>query len=135
MKRPYLVNFSAIVSDHKIFIMANITDSETSILKRNSKKQSSSPIQSIKLFSKNTFRVKIQGLNTEKQIIFDKDYDTDDYGKLELQIAQEVNDHKIKNLILYEVNYFSGVQVHLGSILPIEIKELKKITITDFDKT
>ena len=135
MNRPYLVNFSAIASDNRISIKAHITNSITAILAKRSKNPNSSPIQSIKLFSKKSFRIKVQGLSEENTVIFDRDYDTDDYGIFELAISQVVNSQSIKNLRLFEIQSFDGVFIHLGSIIPMEIKSPKKIVISDFDKT
>lgn len=135
MNRPYLVNFSAIASDSRISIKAHITDSNTAILAKKSKNPNSSPIQSIKLFSKKVFRLKVQGLSDESQVIFDKDYDTDDYGIFALSISQYLNKQCIKNLRIFEVGTFDGIFVHLGSIIPMEIKDPKKLVISDFDKT
>lgn len=135
MNRPYLVNFSAIASDSRISIKAHVTDSITAILAKRGKNPNSSPIQSIKLFAKKSFRIKVQGLSEENVVIFDREYDTDDYGIFELAISQSINSQNIKNLRLFEVRSFEGVFIHLGSLIPMEIKSPKKIVISDFDKT
>lgn len=135
MNRPYLVNYSAIASDNKLSIKAHISDSKTSVIDFNKNKSSSRPIQSIKLFAKNTFRIKVQGLSEKNNVIFDKDYDTDDYGIFLLTISQTINQEKIKNLMIYEIGTYNGIFIHLGSIIPLDIKTPKKIIISDFDKT
>lgn len=136
MNRPYLVNFSAIASDNRLSIKAHITDSATALLdKRKKKTPHSSPFQSIKLFSKKSFRIKIQGLSDSNSVIFDKDYDTDNYGILKLSISQKVNEQIIKNIRIYEIQSFEGIFIHLGSIIPVDIKDPKKVVISDFDKT
>lgn len=135
MNRPYLVNFSAILSDSKISIKANLTVSNTAKHEDAKRNKSSTPFQSIKLFSKTVFKIKVVGICSKAEIIFDKDYDTDDYGNFELTIPEKIDQQSIKNLILYEINYLKGIHVHLGSILPTEIKLPKKLIISDFDKT
>jgi phosphatidate phosphatase APP1 len=135
MNRPYLVNFSAILSDSKISIKANLTVSNTIKHEDAKRNKSSTPFQSIKLFSKNPFTVKVKGISSGSQTLFDKDYDTDDYGNFELTMPEKIDNRKIKNLILYEVSHLKGIQVHLGSIIPTEVKVPKKIVISDFDKT
>jgi len=133
MNRPYLVNFSAIASSGKVSIRANITDSNHQLKNRSSK--TSAPIESLSLFHKHLYRVKIMGLNEENITILEKEYDTDNYGNLELQLAHSINDQKICKILIYETAYYPGVDIHLGSFLPLIINEPKKIIISDFDKT
>ena len=135
MNRPYLVNFSAITSNSKIYIKAKITISDTSMNKSAMHNVPSTPIQSIKLLSKNLFRIKVKGLSDKNEVIFDKDYDTDSYGNFELQISETINQQNIKNLMLFETITIPKVQIHLGSIIPVIINIPKKIIISDFDKT
>lgn len=133
MNRPQLVNFSAICSDNKISIRANITESSYQLKLR--QKKSSAPIESIGLFDKNLYRMKILGLNKDSQTLVTKEYDSDNHGNVEFKIQSHYNGQEIVKLLIYENSYFPGVDVHLGSFLPLKIKTPKKILISDFDKT
>jgi hypothetical protein len=133
MNRPYLVNFSAIISNGKISIRANITDSNYQL--RKIKDKSSAPIESISLFTKHLFRIKIIGLSSHNSTLSEKEYESDNYGNIDLQLAHRVNDQDICKILVYETAYYPGVDIHLGSFLPLIIKEPKKILISDFDKT
>lgn len=136
MNRPYLVNFSAIASDSSICIKATISDSPLSTAdSRQEIKRSATPIQSIRLFSKNSFRIKVQGLSDESLVIYDKDFDTDDYGIFTLKISEYINGFRIKKLRLYEISLINRAEIHLGSLIPNQIRTPKKIIISDFDKT
>lgn len=133
MNRPYLVNFSAIASNGKISIRANITDSDYQV--KQLTKKAPTPIESINLFNKNHFRVKVVGLNFENITLLEKEYDSDNYGNIELQLAQNIHEQKITKILVYETSTYPGIEIHLGSFLPLEINDPKKIVISDFDKT
>ncbi len=136
MNRPYLVNFSAIASDSSISIKATISDSPVSGKSTDQAKIAApTPIQSIKLFSKNFYRIKVQGLSSESSVIYDKDFDTDDYGIFTIKISELVNGSQITKLRLYEISALQSIQVHLGSLILNKIQSPKKIIISDFDKT
>lgn len=133
MNRPQLVNFSAITSDNKISIRASITDSDYKLKLRN--KKASAPIESIALFDKHLFRLKILGLNQTNQTLVSKEYDSDNHGNIELKMSSHYNDQEVVKLLVYENSYFNGIDVHLGSFIPLKINQPKKILISDFDKT
>ena len=133
MERPFLSNFSAIIADKKLSIRAYITELEQ---QHESKVQSTKniPIQSINLFSKNFFNIKICLLNHKSQILLEKEFQTDNYGKLDISIPKMINNQLIYSIKLYETGYYPGVEVYLGSFLPITIQNPKKIVISDFEK-
>lgn len=131
MNRPYLVNFSAIISQKRLSIRASITNSLTPV----SNEASSSPIQSISLFSKELFRIKLVGFNDENDLTFEREYDSDNYGRFEIKIPAYFNDSKITKLTIFETSQVTGLELHLGSFLPLEINEPRNIIISDFDKT
>lgn len=134
MNRPYLVNFSAIISDDQLSIRASITDS---IIPKSSleKPSLSSPIQSVGLFSKEEYRIKINALNEESNLLFKKEFDSDNYGRFEIKLNAKYQGQQIAKIIVYETSKIDGVEIYLGSFLPIIIQNPKKIIITDFDKT
>jgi len=134
MNRPYLVNFSAIVSDEQLSIRASITDSETPTTS-NDKQALSAPIQSIGLFSKEVYRVKIIALNQQNETVFKREYDSDNYGRFEIKLAFDQSGNKLTKLLLYESSKLQGIDLYLGSYIPLFINDPKKIVISDFDKT
>lgn len=134
MNRPSLVNFSAIASENQLSIRASLTKSSSSLTDQNDK-LSSSPIDSIRLFSKENFRIKIIGMDSNNNVILIREYDSDNHGKFEIKLGLKVNGSTINKLTVYETSQIKGIDIHLGSFLPLFIKEPKKIIITDFDKT
>lgn len=134
MKRPYLVNFQAIKSDNQLSIRASVTDSYTPILK-GADHRTSSPIQSIALITSDEYRVKIVGLSDSHEEVFIREYDSDSFGNFDVKIPAIINDQSISNIQIYEVSYYPGLQLLLGSFIPFTIDNPKKIIISDFDKT
>ena len=132
MKRPYLMNFMAIRSLDQLSIKANITDSTS--LEQDSKR-GSSPIQSIGFMKSDEYKLKVVGLCHEKNEIFIREYDSDSFGNFDIKIPDHVGDSKIKALQVYETSYHEGVQLLLGTFLPYDINDPKKIIVCDFDKT
>ncbi len=83
MIRPYLVNFSAILSEDQLSVRANISNSKIESLK----KENRTPLDSVSLFKKEQFKIKLVAYDKDNNIIYDKTFDTDNYGKLELRIS------------------------------------------------
>ncbi len=132
MKRPYLVNFMSIKSMGQISIKTTVTDStkpEKDGLK------ATSPIQSIGFMKSSEYRVKIVGLDKDQNEIFIREYESDSYGCFDIKIPANLSGLEIEALQIYEVSYYSGLQLLLGTFLPLTIEEPKKIIICDFDKT
>lgn len=121
------------MADKKLSIRAYIAE----IDQHNESKEASNniPIQSIGLFSKNFFTVKFCFLNNKSQIILEREYQTNSYGKLDISLPKIINDQLIYSLKIFETSYFPGIDVYLGSFLPISIANPKRIVISDFDKT
>lgn len=134
MDRPYLVNFSAIISGNQLSIRASITDSETPLI-YDKKPLTTTPIQSVGLFSKENYRIKIIGLNQENSTLFKKEYDSDNYGRFEIKTLSEYKGETLSKMLVYETSRVTGLDLYLGSFLPLKIKKPRKIIISDFDKT
>lgn len=137
MKRPYLVNFTAISSENQISIKASLTDSYTPLLEKRQRKKSrpTSPIQSIGLISSDEYRIKVEGLNANQEKIYSKDFESDRFGNFDLKISSKVMDEEIIKLQVFETSYRPGIDILLGSYIPYKINEPKKIVVSDFDKT
>lgn len=133
MNRPYLVNFSSIINDRQLNIRISLTMSVTQ--QYGKANPSEKPIDSISLFSKEIFRVRIIGLNSNNVQILSREYDSDNYGNFQLKLSAFVGDQRIERLSIFETLTIPGVEFHLGGFLPLVIKMPKKILITDFDKT
>ncbi len=131
MIRPYLVNFSAILSEDQLSVRANISNSKIESLK----KENRTPLDSVSLFKKEQFKIKLVAYDKDNNIIYDKTFDTDNYGKLELRISSRSKNNEFSNLTLFEIGLIPGLEIYLGSILPMKIQKPRKILITDFDKT
>jgi hypothetical protein len=139
MKRPYLVNFLSISSNNQISIKASVTDSYTPLLKSSdgnlSQNIPTSPIQSIGIMSSDEYRIKVVGIGFDQKEIFIREYDSDSFGNFDIKIPLMINNQKIMALQVYEVSYHEGLQLLLGTYIPYEINNPKKIIISDFDKT
>lgn len=133
MDRPYLINFSAIISDGQLHIRASITNHYTPVLSK--ELVNSSPIQSFRLLKKERFQLKIICSNTSNQALLEKNYDSDNYGRFELKIPIDHLKEQMNQIALYETSNLKNVNLYLGSFIPLEIKHPKKIIISDFDKT
>lgn len=135
-KRPYLVSFQAIKSDNQLSVRASITDSYTPILRRaDDQFKSTSPIQSIALISSDEYKIKLVGLSEEHEEIFIREYDSDSFGNYDLKIPATINGQDITAVQVYEVSYHPGLQLLLGTFIPLEVSNPKHIIISDFDKT
>lgn len=139
MKRPYLVNFLSISSNNQISIKASVTDSYTPLLRSSdgnlSQHMPTSPIQSIGIMRSDEYRIKVVGIGFDQKEIFIREYDSDSFGNFDIKIPLMINNQKIMALQVYEVSYHEGLQLLLGTYIPYEINNPKKIIISDFDKT
>jgi phosphoserine phosphatase len=134
MKRPYVMSFMAIDSIGQISIKTTITDS-TRPERDSLNPKATSPIQSIGFMKSSEFRMKVVGISDSNEEIFSKDYESDSYGSFDIKIPNIIGGQSIKAIQIYELSYYEGIQLLLGSFLPFQIKEPKKIIVCDFDKT
>lgn len=136
MKRPYLVSFSAIASNQQMAIKASVTKRYTPLIRnKHSAPLATTPLQSIRLISGEEFRIKLIAMDDNDDEIFVRKYDSDTFGNFNILIPQLIADRVISKILVYEVSQFPGMQIHMGSYLPLVIKNPIKIIISDFDKT
>lgn len=153
MKRPTLVHFLAIMTDESLNIKASVTMKENlhsssapqgfakevaqGIVREIEKELPTPrfPIQAYKLLSGSAFQIKVVGLNSEQQEVFKKVFDSDSFGNLNFKIPLNEERKAIKALQVYEVGKEPGLELHLGTFIPLSISNPKKIIICDFDKT
>lgn len=135
MNRPQLVNFSAITTEEYISIRSSLTASELDLVAPVKPSLLNRPIQSIRLFSKENFRMKVVGLDKDQLIIFTKEIESDNFGNFDFKIPCKHLESVIDKLRVYETLSQKGMEFYLGSYLPLTINNPKKIVICDFDKT
>ncbi len=150
MKRPTLVHFLAIMSEESLNIKASITLKENkassspplSFARSKAKEivdelpKPSFPIQAYRLlFSSSEFQIKLVGLDESQNEIYKKVFDSDSFGHLNFKIPLNEKRQKITALQVYEVGTESGLELHLGTFIPLKIYNPKKIIVCDFDKT
>lgn len=137
MKRPHLVHFLAIVTDDSISIKASIT------LKENVVAQNLDldilapkfPIHALRLLNAYQFTMKIIGMTKDQKEIYKKSFESDSFGNFNFKIPLTKEREQIEILQLFEVKNKPGLELHLGSYIPLRIFSPKKIIICDFDKT
>lgn len=153
MKRPTLVHFLAIMTEESLNIKASITMKENVLMAhppqgfarevaqgivREIEKELPTPrfpIQAYKLLSGSAFQFRILGINQDQEIVFKKNYETDSFGNLTFKIPLNDERKNIKALQVYEVGKEPGLELHLGTFIPLRIENPKKIIVCDFDKT
>lgn len=137
MKRPNLVHFLAIKTDEYISVKASCTMKEWRgpAVVDLSGITPKFPIQDFRLLRSSQFKIRLIGLNEKKEQIFKKTYDSDNFGNFNFKIPLYNDRKEITVLQAYEIKKNVGLQIHLGSFIPIVITGRKKLVICDFDKT
>jgi len=139
MKRPHLVHFLAIVNDESITLKASITMKENHLFKildlQLNIPTPTIPYQALRLLNAYQFTLKIVGLDAEKNILYSRKIDSDSFGNIHFKIPLNEERKKMTVLQIYEVKSRPGLEIHLGSYIPIQILSPKKLVICDFDKT
>ncbi len=153
MKRPTLVHFLAVKTEESLNVKASVTMKENILssqspqgfakevaqgIVREIEKELPTPrfpIQAYKLLSGSAFQIKLIGIDSEQKEIFKKTYDSDSFGNLSFKIPLSPETQDIKALQVYEVGKEPGLELHLGTFIPLVIGNPKKLVICDFDKT
>jgi hypothetical protein len=139
MKRPHLVHFLALITDDSINIKASITMKENIISKKRDLDLAiltpHFPIQALRLLNAYEFTLKIVGMSKDQKEIYKKSFESDSFGNFNFKIPLTEERAKIEILQLYEVKKRPGLELHLGTYIPIRVYSPKKIVICDFDKT
>ncbi|NOT80692.1 MAG: hypothetical protein HOP07_17035 [Bacteriovoracaceae bacterium] len=137
MKRPYLVHFLAIITDDSINIKASITLRENFIAQNLDLEIPTPkfPIQALRLLNAYQFTLKIVGMSKNQREIYKKSFESDSFGNFNFKIPLTKEREEIEILQLYETKKRPGLELHLGTYIPLRIFSPKKIIICDFDKT
>lgn len=137
MKRPHLVHFLAIKTDEFMAIKASVTMKENLATTGAERDLSVArfPIQEFRLLRSDDFGIKIVALNSSHHEIFRKTYDSDSFGNFsfKIPITEELRD--IQVLQVYEIKKRQGLELNLGTYIPLVIQGQKKLVVCDFDKT
>ena len=137
MKRPHLVHFLAIITDDSINIKASITLKEN-VIAQNLDLDIPTPkfpIQALRLLNAYQFTLKIVGVSKDQREIYKKSFESDSFGNFNFKIPLTKEREEIEILQLYETKKRPGLELHLGTYIPLHIHSPKKIIICDFDKT
>jgi hypothetical protein len=136
MKRPQIIHFLTLISNDFISLRASIGLSKKEIFFEDRNLESPSfPIQSFGLLNSTAFHIKIIGLDKNKKSVFNKIYESDSFGGLNFKIPLTKETKKITIFQAFETKTLPGIEIHLGSFIPLVLKIPKKIIICDFDKT
>lgn len=149
MKRPTIVHFLAIKTEEGLNIKASLTVKENIITDQSPKGIASDiakeivkeiptprfPIQAYRLLRGNTFNVRIIGIDSKQNQVFSRFYDSDKFGNLDVKVPLNKDDKRISGILVYEVSSEPGLDLHLGTFIPLVISNPKKLIICDFDKT
>ncbi|MFG1487163.1 phosphatase domain-containing protein [Halobacteriovorax sp. RZ-1] len=138
MKRAKAVNFLAIQTNNYLNIKADFTMSENLYSKNKDfeKFEARFPIQAYKLLRAYEFEIKVVALDHNNKELFTKNLETDSYGGLlaKIPLPKGCKDCLAK-IEAYEISKYPGLELHLGTFIPLKITDNRKIIICDFDKT
>lgn len=138
MKRPHLVHFLAIESQDKLNIRALVSyvHRKGGLFFEESDEEfdPTSPWESLGLLQKREFLLKIVGHDAFDKEIFRRTYESDSFGGLNLKIPLSTQ-QRITHLQIFELNSHPGMEMHLGSFIPLKLPDPLKLIISDFDKT
>jgi hypothetical protein len=150
MKRPHLVHFTAIATKEAITVKASITLRDDRVpyggvslniaqeIARSIEKElpkPSFPIQAFRLLRSRRFQMKLVCLGEAQVELFKKTYESDSYGNFNIKIPHSFENEGIKGIQAYEVGTEPGLELLLGTFIPLQLKRPKKLIICDFDKT
>lgn len=93
------------------------------------------PIQALRLLNAYEFTLKIVGMTKDQEEIYKKSFESDSFGNFNFKIPLTEERSRIEILQLYEVRKRPGLDLHLGTYIPLRVYSPKKIIICDFDKT
>jgi hypothetical protein len=138
MKRPYFVHFLPVKTHAFLRIRASISkkDYRHNIFSFHDDATSQRPpIEALRLLNAYEFSIKVIALSDTKEEVFRKTYSSDSFGNFDISIGLNEKRRQISILKVYEVATDPGIEYFLGSYIPLQIDEPKKIIICDFDKT
>jgi hypothetical protein len=138
MRRPQLLHFTAISTDQHLTIRASLSFSRQA---RHQFWQNPlpgldpiRPIESLGLLQSRRFRLRLVGMDKEGVELLNREYDSDSFGDFNVRLPHPV-EGPVARLMVYETRTHAGLDLLIGSFIPLNVREQKKLIITDFDKT
>ena len=138
MRRPQLVHFTAISTEDHLSIRASLSYS------RQARNQfwldplpgipPIRPVDSLGLLSSKKFRLRLIGMDKHDRILLNREFDSDDFGDVHIRLPHPL-EGVVEKLSVYETMTYPGLDLLIGSFLPMRLIGSKKVVITDFDKT
>lgn len=138
MKRPYMVHFLAVKTDEHIALKASVTMKTPGLVvpgKKTEIKTPGPPVQALRMLSAYRFGLLVIGLDKNQNEIYKKNLETDSFGNLTYKIPLVEERSEIERFQVYEIKKNPGLELLLGSYIPLIIKTPKKLIVCDFDKT
>ena len=137
MKRPQLTHFIAVQTKSAISIRASCNYiSKTMQQSRDFEENKlQTPLEALGLLGGHRFQLKILGLDEKHCVLFKKSYASDAYGNFECKISLPSSAEQVYSLQVFETSCVPGIDLLLGTRIPIKMKYPKKIVVSDFDKT
>ena len=151
MKRPHIVHFLSVKTEEHLHIRCSVTLKEVPSFHENVSVSNmaiglvkgiekelpkpSFPIQAYRLLGSYEFKIKVIGLKDTHQEVYKKTLETDSFGNLNFKVPLNEVRRDISVLQIYEVGHRKGIELHLGTFIPLTIFHPKKLVISDFDKT
>ncbi len=132
MTRPDIIHFVAITTEMNINIRAYISFKKAeskSVLK------SPSPLESITMLIPIKFNITLIGIDCLQNNVYKGSFESDNYGMFDFKIPLNQKTNKISFLQIYETSTHPGIELYMGSFIPIKLEKIKKFIICDFDKT
>ena len=129
MRRPRLVHFMAIATEEFLGIKAFVT------MELPWKPNFPIPLHSFPLLGSRHFSINILGLGSDGYRVYEETFESDAMGTFNLKIPLNTQSKNIHAVSIYETSHRPGLELFLGTFLPIAITSPKKIVISDFDKT
>jgi hypothetical protein len=137
MKRPHLVHFLAIETKDSLNVRAfatYLTQKPGPFWDPRFLVQIS-PLNSIGLLRSYRFRFQFIGQDSQKNVIFSKTMESDPFGVFTFKIPLIAGGQRAQRLTVYDIGTYPGLELHVGTYLPLILESPKKIVITDFDRT
>ncbi len=135
MKRPQLIHFLCIITDHNINIRASIAMKNCTLTKNKHIPQKKIPLHKLNLLEFHKFTIKLVGLGKDHKFAYEESFESDSLGNFNFKIPLTQKTSNLKAFQLYETHHVQKLEFYLGTFIPLFIQHPKKIVICDFDKT
>ena len=129
MRRPRLVHFLAISTEEFLSIKAFL------VMEFPWKLKFPIPLYGFPLLGSHSFSIKILGFDGDGHLLYQEGFDSDSWGTFNLKIPLNDKRKNIHAVSIYETRHCPGLELFMGTIIPMNIASPKNIIISDFDKT